>query len=217
MSLFSLSHFSLLSSLFRGSSSLLIADLCSSSSISTSLSLIYLRFTSIAHSAASLPICLQFSDLWLSLSHANLWLSLSLTDLSSIHWSMIISLSHLRFQFGHILVGLWFGSGWVWFVVGRWWWVFVWWFFVVDRWWLMVARYEFYGLVLGLGLGLWFNFGFVFVCDFGGWGLRLWAMVAVAVVVGNGFERRHTRRIEEERWRDRLRIKKLKNNKEIIF
>ena len=44
--------------------------------------------------------------------------------------------------------------------------------------------YEFYGLVLGLGL--WFDFGFVFVCDFGGWGLRLWAVVAVVVGVGGG-------------------------------
>ena len=104
------------------------------------------------------------------------------------------------------VVGLWFGFGWVWFVVGRWWWVFVWWFFAVDRWWLMVGGYEFYAL--GLGLGLWFDFEFVFVCDCGGWGLRLWAVMAVTVGVGSGFERRHTWRTEEERGRDRLRVKK---------
>ena len=28
--------------------------------------------------------------------------------------------------------------------------------------------------------------GLFFVCDFGGWGLRLWAVVAVAVGVGSG-------------------------------
>ena len=32
-------------------------------------------------------------------------------------------------------------------------------------------------------------------------------MVAVAVGVGSGFERRHTQRTEEERGRERLRIK----------
>ena len=37
-------------------------------------------------------------------------------------------------------------------------------------------------------LGLQFGFGFGFVCDFGGWGLRLWVVVAVVVgvVCGSG-------------------------------
>ena len=213
VSLFSLS---LLSSLFLGSSSLLvIVDLClfvadlsssssifatsspicphrhrslplrhrsvMSSSISPSLSLICLRFASIAniaHSATSSPIYLRFTNLWLSLSH---------TNLSSICWSMIISLSHLGFQFGHILVGLLFGFGW---------WVCD---LVLDGyglWWAGGDGYLFDGLLRWTSGGWWWVgmsfmvcfwvWVWVWVCDFilglflfvilvvVGWGCRQW-------------------------------------------
>ena len=177
----------------------MVHHLCSSLLISASLSPICPRHH------RSLPLrhrSFLSSSIFASLSpicHVVVDLCLFIADLSPIHQSMLISLSHRSVSnspiydylslmpwvqiwayFGGFViwfwvVGLWFGFGWAWLVVGRWWGVFVWWSFVVDWWWLMVGGYQFYGLSLGLGLGLglWFYFGFVFVCDFGGCGLRL--------------------------------------------
>ena len=106
-SLFPLSQFSLLSSLFHGSSSLLVivdrclfvTDLSSSSSISASSSPI---FSSLSISVSSSSICHVIVDLCLfvvDLSPIRLHrkhrpLCLFVANLSLIHQSMIISLSH---------------------------------------------------------------------------------------------------------------------------
>ena len=109
--------------------SLLVAGLCSSSIslLSVTQSLYSLAATLPSHRCLrfALPLALTSSDLWLSLSHA-LGFDLQVvslykgSNLGIFWWVCNLVLGG----------GLWFGFGWVWFVVGQWWWV-CWW----RRWW----------------------------------------------------------------------------------
>ena len=126
----------------------------------------------------------------------------------------------LGFWFGHILVGLWFGFGWVWFLVDQWWWVFVWWVFAVDRWWVgmsfMIWFWVWFRFVIWFWVCfcLWFCWLGVEVVGGGGCGSgcgRWWLVVVdMGRNSGLGFAvgLREDKYTEKERGRDRLRIKK---------